>query len=522
MAAPSQSESGDTTSTPGYVQFIENGSGYVYDAGAHSIHKLSGNSYRILEDYLALSAGDLRRKYRTLLGPQSLAVAINPLARLRDRGALQPLPRRDYSAVLASGYLEERLSSQLNQLVLHCTEQCNQRCAYCVNSGGYLGEYVHNDKRMTWEIARQSIDYFLPRTAVHGIAGIAFFGGEPLLCWDLIEKSVRYVRKHYALMDNLPLTVATNLTLLESSQLDFLVKNQINLQVSLDGPREIHDAARVTASGEGTHTAVVEKLKEIRFRHPKYYAENLAINCALDPANDPFVVFQYFSADLFAGLRIGMNRIKEDDSGRYPFSPEATRCYNAGLDRIIEAYLSSFGDSSNFNYTLFERLFVNIYNFARQKGTAAANDDNPFNLICLPGVQNLYVSADGVFYPCEQFRCRGCEIGDYGTGFDIDKLMKLMATMAQFCGQKCQDCWAYRLCGHCWLHFIDRGQISEDKKAQRCEVERANLLEALRRYVKIRENEPPAAFRNSASLHFIENQGCRIRERERRKRVAKH
>ena len=206
MAAMHESVKGGAHSKPGYVKFPEGVSGYVYDTRTNSIHKLPMDSYRILDDYLILSGEELRRKYRMLLGSRNLAAAVEPLALLRQRRALRPLPGRDYEAVLNSGYLEDRLSSQLNQLVLHFTEQCTQRCTYCVNSGGYLGEYTHNDKRMTWEIARRCIDYFLPRTGTHGFSGIAFFGGEPLLCWDLIDKAVRYVRKHYALMDMLPLT----------------------------------------------------------------------------------------------------------------------------------------------------------------------------------------------------------------------------------------------------------------------------------------------------------------------------
>jgi len=517
VAVRTHSAQSGTGTKRGYVKFIEGGHGYVYDAGSHSIHKLSLGSYRILEDFLTLSTEELQRQDRGRSGTRDLAAAVEPLSRLRRRRVLRPLPRRDYHAVLEPGYLESQLSGQLNQLVLHLTEQCNQRCTYCINSGGYAGEYVHNNKRMTWEIARRCIDYFLPRTHTGSLSGVGFFGGEPLLCWDLIERSVRYVRKSYALLKEMPLTVATNVTLLEPRQLDFLVRNDVGLQVSLDGPREIHDAARVTAAGKGTHAPVIEKLETIRRRYPWYFAQHVNINCLLDPGNDPSVIFQYFNADPFVRMKVAVNPIKEDDRSRYAFSCETARRYQAGLKRIVGAYLASFSDNSDFNYTLFERIFINEFHFCRQMGTAAANKDHPFNLVCLPGVKNLYVSADGTFYPCEQFRCPGCEIGDYRTGFDRDKIVNLLSLMAEFCAERCQHCWAYRLCGHCWLHLLDRGRISQERKAQRCERERAILLQALRRFVQIWESEPRVAFRHDGSLHYIEMRKRLVRSREGKK-----
>ena len=136
---------------------------------------------------------------------------------------------------------------------LSLTNTCNLRCPYCFTSG-----LTSSKTAMSKETAESSVE-FLIREALADSQGnrtrtIILFGGEPLLKWELITHTVEYAKRRTShLPVNIKFMLATNGTLLTESQADFLADNGVTVQLSLDGPEDVHNKTRISAGGKGSH-----------------------------------------------------------------------------------------------------------------------------------------------------------------------------------------------------------------------------------------------------------------------------
>lgn len=179
--------------------------------------------------------------------------------------------RRDITDAKIDGML-----SDVCHLVLTLTEKCNLQCKYCLYSGAYSKSHrLHSNKSMGLDTAEKAVDLCLlhagrasRKTTIREIS-IGFYGGEPLLEMDLLKAIVSYVEKESsrlglrALFSFIP-SLSTNGLLLNDSTVDYLVKNNVSIAVSIDGPRMLHDRFRVTASQKGSWQTVMDNLRRLK------------------------------------------------------------------------------------------------------------------------------------------------------------------------------------------------------------------------------------------------------------------
>ena len=152
----------------------------------------------------------------------------------------------------------------LKSLILTVTEDCNLRCKYCAYSGNYVYRREHSKKYMSFEVAKKAIDYYFSQVN-QGIKYnpfkkvlVTFYGGEPLLNFNLIKKCVSYINTNYDNID-LDYSITTNGTLLSEKIIQWLLEHDFYLHISLDGPEEEHDRCRVYENGKGTFNDVMKK-----------------------------------------------------------------------------------------------------------------------------------------------------------------------------------------------------------------------------------------------------------------------
>ena len=186
--------------------------------------------------------------------------------------------REIYARLNAAGYCEKSsietilhpqtpivdafLSKKVGNLVLQVTQDCNLRCKYCVYSGNYYNR-VHSKHKMSEEIALRAVDFFMERSSAVESPIIGFYGGEPFLEFGLIKKVVNYVNDTYA-DRNCGFNLTTNLTLLNDEIIKFVIKNNVHIMISIDGPEQIQNRNRVFESGKGSFDTVVEKAKKFK------------------------------------------------------------------------------------------------------------------------------------------------------------------------------------------------------------------------------------------------------------------
>ena len=155
------------------------------------------------------------------------------------------------------------MDNDLSQLILQVTQQCNLRCAYCAYSGIYEGHRVHQNKRMSFELAKRGIDFFIKHSREKDSIDIGFYGGEPLLEFDLLKKCTEYAR---GLVEGKELTfgLTTNGTLLKDEIAEYLVENDFRIGISLDGPKREHDINRRFANGKGSFDTIIQNVKRLK------------------------------------------------------------------------------------------------------------------------------------------------------------------------------------------------------------------------------------------------------------------
>jgi uncharacterized protein len=501
----SRSWTSDSRNGIGYLKFSANDSFYLYDTTTNALIRVEESVFRLIDDYLTRDSEDLKRQYSGQMSSDDFAFAVEFLdLATNEYGMLQPFFKKDFAAILDHGLLDETLATRLSHLILNVTYACNQRCTYCFNSSYREDTRTAGTKFMTWAIAKKSIDYFLERSDKGEPPGISFYGGEPLLHWPLVRKCIGYIRERSRIDKNkTDLIIVTNATLITKEILDFLVANEVRLQISLDGPSSIHDASRIFPNGRGTHARVIEALEKIKKRDEHYLNNFVSLHCTFNPNNDIMDVFRYFSGDFLRGIFVMLRYESSENSSRV--SAENLKRHEERLRGLLDLYLSSFRNDGDFNYSLFHNVFLSPSTKLSMRVLGRDREEQSLNGSCIPGARRLFVDSEGAFFPCERFANSHVEIGDFKTGISVRRVRRILRKMAGFCDEICQRCWAYRLCGQCLLHAMKNGRLDKDTKAQNCIAEREKIAEDLTAFTQILENEPRSACSNPYSIrHQLE------------------
>jgi uncharacterized protein len=480
----------------GYLKFAAGGACYLYDTSSNAVVEVPSAVHAVLEDYLRAGARAVRRKFAGRIPAEEIAEAVEFLRSCRDRHMLQPMQRLDYLRYAEPANLRKQYAEGLKVLTLGITERCNQRCDYCPYWGSDRRAPRHGT--MTWDTARQSIDYLLAHADPSVAPTVDLFGGEPVLRWPVVEQAVVYIR-HELRRPDVEIVLYTNATLLDRPKLDLLMANRVVLQVSLDGPARVHDRARVDGRGAGTHARVLRVLNTIRRRNPGYYRRCVKLQCTFSLESNLLEVFRYFSRPRLRGLRIAFGYLEGDRR-----ASEADRVrHEAELDILVERYLRALRRRRPFHRALFASIMHTRLGLLKTRTIGPPSRVPQPNSTCVPGHPMVFVSGDGALYPCCNFSPASSEIGDCRSGIDVDKAQALLQAQARLCNRMCQDCWAQRICSHCFIQAAEAdGRPSRARKETTCAEEKQRVAQALRRYAYLLQNEPAWASRMKDTLRY--------------------
>ena len=356
----------------------------------------------------------------------------------------------------ATALLEQYINTRTKQLILQLTQRCNLNCSYCAFSGRYAKNRVHANKSMSIEVAKAAIDLFLTHNRDLAVVLIAFYGGEPLLEFDLLKECVEYA-KNAVEGKTISYSITTNGTLLTDSVADYLADNNFTLSISLDGSKEEHDINRKYVNGAGSFDDVINNIKKLKHRHPEF-DKKIQILTTINPYMDLSCALEFFGTEeLFEDKQIifnQMNEINLNQSLDYDDEFFMVRNYE-----YIKMLMSMIGKLSSEHVSpLFARTRNDIEKRQRQIHRHSAlprivHHGGP----CIPGVRRIFVRTDGALYPCE----RVSEIVDYyniGTvsgGLDLAKMEEIL-NIGKLTDAECIDCWCIRQCSVC------AGQIEFD------------------------------------------------------------
>ena len=203
---------------------------------------------------------------------------------LRDEGRLFA---PDNFAPMA-GKLKEKTAGVIKALCMHIAHTCNLNCSYCFAS---QGKY-HGDRAvMSFEVGKRALDFLVENSGTRRNLEVDFFGGEPLMNFDVVKQLVAYARSiEKEKNKNFRFTLTTNGVLIDDDVIDFANREMSNVVLSLDGRREIHDRYRVDYAGNGSFDKIVPKFQKlVEAREGKnYYVRGTFTHNNVDFTNDLF------------------------------------------------------------------------------------------------------------------------------------------------------------------------------------------------------------------------------------------
>ncbi len=339
----------------------------------------------------------------------------------------------------------------MEQLTLGVTEDCNLRCKYCFYSSAYENTRNRTNNMMSEEIALKSLDYYFERMMEirkkhpGKIAAITFYGGEPLMNFELIKKSVQHIKDNYPYRYELYIT--TNGLLLSGKRAEFLHDNNFNIAISLDGNKENHDRNRVTESGGGSFDVIYRNIKAFQEKYPNY--PKLKLMGVYDYATTLKNNNDYFKCENLPQY-ISVNPVISKDTDYYDkFSQDDVNRFIGEFNESIISYLEKKTRgyiSTEYTDIIIEKMITVI--LIRLGADDKKYPFLPYTSTCVPGTK-IFVTNDGDFQICEKMEF-GKNIGSYKEGLDYSKIVNITKEYNRTVTKDCKKCPVYRICPYCF------------------------------------------------------------------------
>lgn len=384
--------------------------------------------------------------------------------------------------------LNKYLNSSISSLTLQVTQNCNLRCEYCPYSGGYNNR-KHTNKKMDIETAKKAVDFYIKHSFDLPNINVSFYGGEPLIEFSLIKEIVKYTKaKGFGKIIKFRMT--TNATLMNEEIIRFLVENDFNITISLDGPKEIHDKHRRTISNKGTYDIIVKKIEYINRNFPEFI-NNILINCVIDPSIDFGCLSDYFSNyDEVREYMTNFSNIAREeikDESEFLASDIYMQNYNFELFKLFMYKLNRIGKEQVSK--IVQSYYSHMINVLSERSIAISDSKNCHpGGPCIPGSHKLFVDIYGTFYPCEKLNecSNDVIIGNLKDGFNYDNAEKLL-NIGKITESSCKNCWCSKFCYLCVLYSEDNGKISQEKRTSYCESVKKGTENLFMDYCLIKE-----------------------------------
>ena len=349
----------------------------------------------------------------------------------------------------------------IKALCLHVSHDCNLRCKYCFADTGDFGM----GKRMTmdFDVAKKAIDFVIEKSRGRRNIEVDFFGGEPLMAWDTVKKTVAYARSlEEEKNKKFRFTITTNGLMLDDEKINYINENMDNCVLSLDGRKCINDEMRPTAGGCGSYDVIVPKFKKLvsqRSKDKDYYVRGTFTSKNLDFTNDVLSI-----AD--EGFdQLSVEPVTSEPGTGYDISEKDLPRIGEEYEKLVDIMQQRRKEGKSFNFFHF---MVDL-----QQGPCVIKRLRG----CGAGYEYVAVTPDGEIYPCHQFVGHPeFLLGTLDNGkFDMD-ISNHFSGLNVCTRPKCKDCGAKFYCsgGCAAANFNMNGDI-ETPYEMGCELQKKRL-----------------------------------------------
>lgn len=393
----------------------------------------------------------------------------------------------------------ELIKSSCEQIILELTEACNLRCGYCIYNEHHSDFRSFGTKNMSFDIAQKSIDYVL-RDYNRDKFALTFYGGEPLVNFDVMRKSIEYTKEKFPNLQ-LHISFTTNLTLLTEEMVEFfssLEQDSVDIMCSLDGPEVLHDKYRRYQNGKGSFSAAI---KGFRMLLEKYYnrdeKKTISINCVMAP---PYSRAKFEKVNAFFYEELGMPKeIKCNyaylDKGDMVFDFDQNKIIVDDDRRKLESCpLEEWAVDGIFAGREAQRYFDIVSTDMSRVSNRMKSQDGIIEATylhgnCIPGQRRIYITVDGDFKVCEKVGSAPV-LGNYKNGYDFDKAYKLyIEEYAKYFENICNHCWARSMCAICYERTMGENGVKPNIENAVCDGSRRVIKDLFVNYYRFFEKD---------------------------------
>ena len=455
-------------------QYRNNGYNIVLDVNSGAVHVVDELCYDAIAHLAAGEELDLAalEKPETLEGLQEALGDRYEAGQIRE--AWEDIKELTQEGRLFTRDVFEPMIDQVKQrktvvkaLCLHIAHDCNLACKYCFAEEG---EYHGRRALMSYEVGKKALDFLIASSGNRRNLEVDFFGGEPLMNWQVVKDLVAYGRQQEKLHDkHFRFTVTTNGVLLNDEIQEFINKEMDNVVLSLDGRKEVNDAMRPFRSGKGSYDLIVPKFQKLADsrNQERYYVRGTFTRNNLDFSND---VLHF--ADL-GFKQMSIEPVVGDESDPYAIREEDIPKICEEYDRLAKIMIEREKEGKGFNFFHF---MIDL-----EGGPCVSKRLSG----CGSGTEYLAVTPWGDLYPCHQFV--GQEeflMGNVDEGITRPEIADEFRSCSVYSKEKCRNCFAKFYCsGGCMANAYNfHGTIHEAYdigcEMQRKRVECAIMMKA--------------------------------------------
>jgi uncharacterized protein len=520
---------------PLFIKFQTESGFYILDSGTNEILRVSPVVYAIIDDFMCIEDDAVIKKNSDLYGENKIREAIVALRYISEKRILQT--RYYQKSVATTGLLcdqkrytfDEFLSTFSRMLTLELTQKCNLDCEYCIFGKHYYRHPQRSTDSILVDVAELAIKSHLSKP--QSGRTITFYGGEPLLEFDLLRHLILYAEQYCQDIekDKPMFSLTTNGTLLNDDIIHFLVEHECHVSISLDGDRESHNKYRLyKGSAHGSFDTVEGNMQRFVELYPKYEKRGIILTLTASTnfyqTNEflknyisyPAIVINF--ADSFLGIDQGCLNNECDGNNCAQFSlplseqmipdflnwtldrkKQWNNCYHEFQSALLSSWVTAKEDWPLFfrnHYTSMKRYYdrkIKSPCFGR------------VTCCCIPGAVRLYCDIYGNYYPCERVELRDSfKIGNVWSGIDADKVSNMINYMSDV--TECGNCVGKRLCSICPASITetDLNGYSDIRIQEHCRSISDELGTQLGQYVSLMESQPDI-FPDSTSNEMLDS-----------------
>ena len=325
--------------------------------------------------------------------------------------------------------LKAKTAGVVKALCLHIAHTCNLNCSYCFASQGHY----HGERAvMSYEVGKRALDFLVENSGTRRNLEVDFFGGEPLLNFQVVKDLVKYARSiEKEKGKNFRFTLTTNGVLIDDDVIDFANKEMSNVVLSLDGRKEIHDRFRVDYAGKGSFDKIVPKFQKLVTARE---GKNYYMRGTFTHANPDFL------EDIKVMLDLGFNELSMEPvvcaaGDPSELTDEDIKIVSEQYEKLAELMLERHKEGRPFT---FYHYMIDLKGgpciYKRISG-------------CGSGTEYMAVTPWGDLYPCHQFvGDESYRLGDIYVGVTNKEKQAEFASCNVYAKEECRDCWAKLYC----------------------------------------------------------------------------